>query len=198
MNESRPPGSPPLVADPRVRPWSTTTAAMVVIASAVVIALFTVGSVNARIDRLEAQVGSIDVSPMVLQDQTTTIAPPIDLPPADADAARREIVATFVALFGESTPEQRQALLIAPSELPDRLQALAGGPCAGARPVITHLSFLDDDRAEVRFRFEGASLPAGADGFSFDGFVARVDGRWLIDPMAPLQALDLGGSVCEP
>ena len=152
-----------------------------------------------RIRGLEEMIASMPVQESVYPIQSpTTIAPRIDLPPPDADAARRAIVGTFALLFGESTAEQRQFLLTTPSDLPDRLQALAGGPCAGALPVVTDIRFLDDDRAEVRFRFEGAALPQAASGFSFDGVVVRVDGRWLIDPMAPLRALDLGAGVCGP
>ncbi len=150
-----------------------------------------------RIQRLEDQIAVLpDVQPVVpVQVPPSTVAPPIDLPPPDAETARRAIVGIFALLFGESTPEQRQFLLTTPSDLPNRLQALAGGPCAGTRPVVTDIRFLDDDRAEVRFRFEGATLPQIASGYSFDGFAARVDGRWLIDPAAPLQALDLGDSA---
>lgn len=171
---------------------------MIVIASVAVIALLAVRHVDGRLDQIEERIELADDVPMVLPGVTTTIAPPIDLPPPDGDVARRDIVAAFAALFGESTPEQRQALLTAPSELPDRLQALAGGPCAGALPVITALNFLDDDRAAVRFRFDGPTLPDIARSFSFDGVAVRVDGRWLIDPTAPLHALDLGSSsiVC--
>lgn len=154
-----------------------------------------------RIQRLEDRIASMpDPQPYLVQSPpSTTLAPRIDLPPPDAEVARREIVGAFTALFGESTPEQRQLLLTTPSDLPNRLQALAGGPCAGTLPVVTELRFLDDDRAEVRFRFEGATLPEIASGYSFDGFAARVDGRWLIDPAAPLRALDLGSSasVCD-
>ena len=160
--------------------------------------LYLGGRIQRLEDRIAASPGPQPVFPV--QPPPTTIAPRIDLPPPDADVARREIVGAFTALFGESTPEQRQLLLTTPSDLPNRLQALAGGPCAGTVPVVTEIRFLDDDRAEVRFRFEGAALPEVANGYSFDGFVARVDGRWLIDPMAPLQALDLGSSasVCGP
>lgn len=163
------------------------------LAVGVVVSLLHLGG---RIQRLEDQVVAWSgPQPMYPVQPPTTIAPRIDLPPPDADVARREIVGAFAALFGESTPEQRQLLLTTPSDLPNRLQALAGGPCAGTVPVVTEIRFLDDDRAEVRFRFEGAALPEVASGYTFDGFVARIDGRWLIDPMAPLQALDLGSSA---
>ncbi|HTO00775.1 MAG TPA: hypothetical protein VL068_08895 [Microthrixaceae bacterium] len=155
--------------------------------------------VNGRVRSLETKIDEINVAPIVIDSQTTTtLAPPIDLPPPDGHVARREIVTAFTELFAESTPEKRQQLLTTPSELPDRIQGLAGGPCAGTLPVITELRFLDDDRAVVRFRFDGPTLPQIARSTSFDGLAVRVDGRWRIDPAAPLAAIDLGStaSVC--
>lgn len=204
-----PPPAPPVAgAGDRPAPIVALSVLVVVVAA---IGLGAVVHLNGQIDRLEQQLQMTGVadgtavsaggfSDGSMFGTTTTLAPPIDVPPPDADVARREIVAAFTALFGESTAEQRQMLLTAPSELPDRLQSLAGGQCAGTVPIITALHFLDDDRAAVRFRFDGPTLPDIAKGYSFDGLAVRVDGRWLIDPAGPLSALDLGSSanVCGP
>lgn len=129
---------------------------------------------------------------------TTTLAPPVDLPPPDAESARRSIRDALNAVFSsELSAEQRAAWVQDPAAVSDRLTALRSGTCgSGVQVVVTELRFLDDDSAWVRFRFEGPNVPDIGTGFSFEGRVLRAPEQWLLDGEMVAGVLDMAEPYC--
>jgi hypothetical protein len=71
-----------------------------------------------------------------------TTAPPIDLPPPDAEAARRSINDSYRAVFSTATPpEQWRTHVAEPGDQGARLSTLRSGRCSGATAVVTDIRF---------------------------------------------------------
>jgi hypothetical protein len=130
---------------------------------------------------------------------TTTLAPPVDLPPPDAETARRVIRDALNAVFSsELSVEQRAVWVEDPAAVSDRLTALRSGTCgSGVQVVVTELRFLDDDSAWVRFRFEGPNVPELGTGFSFEGRVFRAPERWQLDAQMVAGVLETAEPYCS-
>jgi hypothetical protein len=129
---------------------------------------------------------------------TTTLAPPVDLPPPDAETARRMIRDALDAVFAsELSVEQRASWVQDPPDVSDRLTALRSGTCgSGVQVVVTQLRFIDDDTAWVEFRFEGPNVPEFGTGITFDGRVLRGPERWLLDAAMVTRVLDMAEPYC--
>lgn len=124
--------------------------------------------------------------------ETTTVPPPVDLPPPDGDVARRSIVAAWQTAFSsEVTAEQRAAVFSEPGDLPARIEEFRTGRCVEAKPVVTSIRFNDDNSAWVQYRFEGVDV-----GLTFDGIAFRGPDGWVIEPGGVDSLLKTAASYC--
>jgi len=172
----------------------------VVVAVVVLIGLVWLATRVDQVDRrlAEVQVQIDNSGDMPALPLPTTLPPPIDVPPPDADVARRAIVAAMNSVFSSDLPaEQRVASVSDPGDLVDRFAALAGGPCSsGTEVIVTDIRFEGDDLAWVQFRFEGPGVPDGGTGVLFDGSVRRRSETWLLDPALVGSVLDMSMPYC--
>lgn len=178
---------------------------VVVVIAALGLAVFVLGGwvieLQNRVASLE--MNSADGSDPVVWDTgfepTTTLAPPVDLPPPDAETARRVIRDALNAVFSSELPvEQSTSWVQDPAAVSDRLAALRSGSCGtGVQVVVTQLRFIDDDTAWVEFRFEGPNVPEIGTGLTFEGQALRAPERWLLDAQMVGQVLDLAQPYCS-
>ena len=131
----------------------------------------------------------------------TPAAPAIDVRTEAERASSRQIVDTLGRLFAVNQPAGSAASLLAEQpEVADRLAPLLGSKCAGARPVVTDVQFVDPDpdpdpdTANVTFRFEGGAVDPG--NIPFSGGFRRVDGRWLAEPDVVNHVADAAVPYC--
>ena len=126
-----------------------------------------------------------------------TTAPPIDLPPPDAEAARRSINDSYRAVFSTATPpEQWRTYVAEPGDQGARLSTLRSGRCSGATAVVTDIRFTGDDTASVTFRFEGSGV-SGAEGVTFTGGARRGPQRWLVTTDGIDRVVDTATGFCQ-
>jgi hypothetical protein len=170
---------------------------------ALVVQALVVGWLVARVIDLDARLDlmstrAVEPAP-VFTVETTTTALPLDIPPADAETARRQIRDALGLVFASDLPiEQRAAWVSDPVGIDAGLMALSGGPCStGADVVVTDIRFQTDDTAWVRFRFDGPGVPEIGRGFSFDGLVHRAPERWLLDGQLVDRVLSMAEPYCS-
>lgn len=168
---------------------------------ALVVQALVVAWLVASVMDLDARTRSVQVvepEPMYPM-ETTTTALPLDIPPPDAEAARRLIRDALVLVFASDLPvEQRAQWVRDPVDVDARLLALSDGPCAtGAEVVLTDIRFQSDDTAWVRFRFDGPGVPEIGRTVSFDGLVHRAPERWLLDGQLVDRVLSMAAPYCD-
>ena len=201
-----PPPAPPRSAD-RVQPppqggqrrgapmWVT-----VLMGIALVVLLVQVNNLRADVSQLRLDLNnaqSAASAPSFDSDVTAaTVAPPLDLPPADGEAARRAINDTYRMIFDPATPaEVWPTLLTEPGDLGRQLADFRTGRCAGATAVLTDIRFTGDDNAVVTFRFDGSGI-AGAEGFPFQGGARRNGPGWQATPEGVAAVVNTARSMC--
>ncbi len=193
------PNNPSHQPTPVVSPARPRTSRWVI--AAIVLGAIVIANLLARVGVLESSGIPFDESVNDLSlpgpVSTTTLAPPIDLPPLDADLARRSIVGTWTTVFTTTDPQARAGALTDPDGLVEQFAAFAGSSCAGVDVYVTDIRFIDGDTATVRFRFEGSGVPSGGTGLQFDGTARRVGDRWLAEPAGIAEVLDLAAPYCE-
>jgi hypothetical protein len=180
----------------RLRPGRWLVVALVVLALVVAWLVARVVDLDARLDLVSAQ--AVEPTP-VFTVETTTTALPLDIPPPDAETARRQVRDALVLVFTSELPvEQRAAWVRDPVDIDAGLLALSDGPCAtGVDVVVTDIRFQRDDAAWVRFRFDGPGVPEFGRGFSFDGLAHRGPDRWLLDGQLVDRVLSMAASYCD-
>ena len=169
--------------------------------AAIVLGAIVIANLVARVGVLESSGIPLDgtVNDLSLPGpiSTTTLALPIDLPPPDAEVARRAIVGTWTTLFTSDVAEERAAALTEPGQLVDQFAAFAASSCTAITVYVTDIRFVDAETAAVRFRFEGSGVPEGGTGLQFDGTARRVGEQWLAEPGGIAEVLELAGPYCE-
>lgn len=154
---------------------------------------------QARVQSLEQTTIELDSSPPVFSPEVTEPPPPVDIPPADGETARRAVRDALSNVFASSMPlEQRATWVQDPAAARDRLAVLGASSCAtGVDVVVTELRFVDDDTAWVQFRFQGAGVPDVGTGITFEGFARRAPQRWLLDTATVNQVIDMAAPYCD-
>jgi hypothetical protein len=154
---------------------------------------------------LRGQVASLDDKVTNLRDAAqpaqppapVTTAPPVDLPPPDAETARRSINDSYKAVFSTATPPERWRTFVAdPGDQGARLSTLRSGRCSGATAVVTDIRFTGDDTAAVTFRFEGSGV-SGAEGVTFTGGARRAPDRWLVTTDGIDRVVNTAAGFCQ-
>lgn len=170
---------------------------------ALVVQALVVGWLVARVLDLDARLSLLSAQTQeptpVFTVAPTTTAPPLDLPPPDAETARRQVRDALVLVFTSELPvEQRAAWVRDPVDVDAGLLALSEGPCAtDVDVVVTDIRFQTDDAAWVRFSFDGPGVPEFGRGFSFDGLAHRGPDRWLLDGELVDRVLSMAASYCD-
>ena len=152
---------------------------------------------GARVDTLESNVAAVETTFVPVAQ--TTVPVPLDIPPADAETARRQISDALGAVFSsELSAEQRTAWVRDPADLVGRFAVLESGPCASdTAAVITELRFQGNDTGWVRIRFEGAGVPDFGGSITFDGLVHRAPDRWVLDHQLVDEVLTMAAPYCD-
>jgi hypothetical protein len=154
---------------------------------------------QARVQSLEANRIDLEPSPPMFFPETTEPPPPVDIPPADGETARRAVRDALSNVFASSMPvEQRATWVQDPAAARERLAVLGGSSCGtGVDVVVTELRFVDDDTAWVQFRFQGPGVPDVGTGITFEGFARRAPDRWLLDTGSVNQVIDMAAPYCD-
>lgn len=181
----------------RTPPWVIAT--VVLLGLAVWWLAARVVDLQARVQSLEQTTIELDPSPPVFYPEVTEPPPPVDIPPADGETARRAVRDALSNVFASSMPlEQRATWVQDPAAARDRLAVLGASSCAtGVDVVVTELRFIDDDTAWVQFRFQGAGVPDVGTGITFEGFARRAPERWLLDSATVNQVIDMAAPYCD-
>jgi hypothetical protein len=189
-----PPPRPPSSGERRTPPW-----VLIAIGLLALVVWWSAAQVLSLQDRLDSLESTVAATAMTVTVPASTVAPPVEIPPADAETARRLIRDALGAVFSADLPvEQRATWVQDPAGVAAQLASLGAGPCgAGVQVVLTELRFVDDDTAWVRFRFEGPGVPSGGNGIEFDGAVHRAPERWLLDRALVDGVLSTAAPFCD-